>query len=101
MAESWEIAPDGSQSYQYDFAWVEENANVSNVPKVFPGGEDNMISLDAPRHAEQRKLVSRRFTPSAVRALEPYLLAVIDELHLAPEMKARVLGGTAKMLLKI
>src|SRR3982751_4271150 len=30
-------------------------------------GEDNMISLDAPRHAEQRSLVSRRFTPKAVR----------------------------------
>src|SRR5690348_7266053 len=35
-------------------------------------GEDNMISLDDPRHAEQRALVSRRFTPKAVRALQPY-----------------------------
>jgi cytochrome P450 family 142 subfamily A polypeptide 1 len=43
-------------------------------------GEDNMIALDDPRHAEQRKLVSRRFTPKAVRALEPYLTATIDEL---------------------
>ncbi|QXC59982.1 cytochrome P450 [Aquihabitans sp. G128] len=45
-----------------------------------PGGEDNMISLDDPRHAEQRKLVSRRFTPKAVRELEPYLAPLIDEL---------------------
>jgi len=45
-----------------------------------PGGEDNMISLDDPRHAEQRKLVSRRFTPKAVRGLEPYLVPLIDEL---------------------
>lgn len=43
-------------------------------------GEDNMIALDDPRHAEQRKLVSRRFTPKAVRSLEPYLAALVDEL---------------------
>jgi cytochrome P450 family 142 subfamily A polypeptide 1 len=43
-------------------------------------GEDNMISLDDPRHAEQRQLVSRRFTPKAVRALHPYLAGLIDEL---------------------
>jgi cytochrome P450 family 142 subfamily A polypeptide 1 len=45
-----------------------------------PPGEDNMISLDDPQHATQRKLVARRFTPKAVRALEPYLRALIDEL---------------------
>ncbi len=43
-------------------------------------GEDNMISLDDPRHAEQRQLVSRRFTPKSVRALHPYLSALVDEL---------------------
>lgn len=43
-------------------------------------GEDNMISLDDPQHADQRKLVARRFTPKAVRALGPYLEALIDEL---------------------
>ena len=43
-------------------------------------GEDNMISLDDPRHAEQRQLVSRRFTPKSVRALHPYLSGLIDEL---------------------
>ena len=35
----------------------------------FAPGEDNMISLDDPRHAEQRQLISRRFTPRAVRGL--------------------------------
>ena len=44
------------------------------------GGEDNMIALDDPRHAEQRKLISRRFTPKAVRALDPYLTHLITEL---------------------
>lgn len=43
-------------------------------------GEDNMISLDDPQHAEQRQLVSRRFTPKAVRALHPYLSGLVDEL---------------------
>ncbi len=46
----------------------------------FPGGEDNMISLDDPRHAAQRRLISRRFTPKAVRALEPFLVDRIDGL---------------------
>ena len=30
---------------------------------VHAPGEDNMISLDDPRHAEQRQLIARRFTP--------------------------------------
>jgi cholest-4-en-3-one 26-monooxygenase len=43
-------------------------------------GEDDMIALDEPRHSEQRKLIARRFTPKAVRQLEPKLADVIDEL---------------------
>jgi len=46
----------------------------------FAPGEDNMISLDDPRHSQQRKLISRRFTPKAVRSLEPALAAIMDEL---------------------
>jgi cytochrome P450 family 142 subfamily A polypeptide 1 len=46
----------------------------------FAEGEDNMISLDDPQHADQRKLVARRFTPKAVRQLEPYLSGLIAEL---------------------
>ena len=46
----------------------------------FSPGEDNMIALDDPQHAAQRKLVARRFTPKAVRQLEPYLSALVDEL---------------------
>jgi cytochrome P450 family 142 subfamily A polypeptide 1 len=42
--------------------------------------EDDMISLDDPRHAEQRKLVSRRFTPKSVRALEPLMAGIMDDL---------------------
>jgi cholest-4-en-3-one 26-monooxygenase len=42
--------------------------------------EDDMIALDGPRHAEQRKLISRRFTPKSVRALEPLMAGIMDEL---------------------
>jgi len=42
--------------------------------------EDNMIALDDPRHAEQRRVVSRQFTPRAVRGNESYLTALIGEL---------------------
>ncbi|HWF23449.1 MAG TPA: cytochrome P450 [Acidimicrobiales bacterium] len=42
--------------------------------------EDDMISLDDPRHAEQRKLISRRFTPKSVRALEPLMAGIMDDL---------------------
>jgi len=42
--------------------------------------EDNMIAQDDPQHLAQRRLVSRRFTPKAVRALEPLLVGMIDGL---------------------
>ena len=41
-------------------------------------GEQDTIALDDPEHAEQRKLVSRRFTPKAVAALEPVIDGVLD-----------------------
>ncbi len=43
-------------------------------------GEDNMIAQDDPGHAAQRSLVSRRFTPKAVRAHEPWLRSTITSL---------------------
>jgi len=38
----WEISPDGTQSYQYDLAWVEENTVARTDGKTFPGGEDKL-----------------------------------------------------------
>jgi cytochrome P450 family 142 subfamily A polypeptide 1 len=43
-------------------------------------GEDNMIAQDDPQHLAQRRLVSRRFTPKAVRDLEPVLSRMIGGL---------------------
>jgi len=40
--------------------------------------EDNMIAQDDPQHLAQRRLISRRFTPKAVRAMEPLLTRLID-----------------------
>jgi len=42
--------------------------------------ESNTIALDDPDHLEQRRLVSRRFTPRAVQQDEPFLQSLIDEL---------------------
>ena len=42
--------------------------------------ETNMISLDDPAHAEQRRLVSRRFTPKAVRNHDEWVGNAIDEM---------------------
>ena len=45
-----------------------------------PGLERDMIALDDPAHAAQRALVSRRFTPRAVRELAPQAEQVLAEL---------------------
>ena len=42
--------------------------------------ENNMIASDDPLHHEQRRLVSRGFTPKAVRRHEAVLSELIDEL---------------------
>jgi cholest-4-en-3-one 26-monooxygenase len=42
--------------------------------------ESNTIALDDPEHLAQRRLVSRRFTPRAVREHEAFLQSRIDEL---------------------
>jgi cytochrome P450 family 142 subfamily A polypeptide 1 len=39
-----------------------------------------MIDLDAPEHLKRRKIVSAGFTPKRVRASEPQLRAICDEL---------------------
>jgi cytochrome P450 family 142 subfamily A polypeptide 1 len=42
--------------------------------------ESNMIAFDDPEHLEQRRLVSRRFTPRAVLQDEAFIQSRIDEL---------------------
>ena len=42
--------------------------------------EDNMIAQDDPGHLQQRRLVARRFTPKAVKALEPVMVRMIGDL---------------------
>jgi cytochrome P450 family 142 subfamily A polypeptide 1 len=42
--------------------------------------ESNTIALDDPEHLDQRRLVSRRFTPRAVQAHAGFLRSRIDEL---------------------
>ncbi|MEZ5383343.1 MAG: cytochrome P450 [Microthrixaceae bacterium] len=42
--------------------------------------ENNMIALDDPEHLRQRRLVSGRFTPQAVRRHEDWLRSTVTEL---------------------
>jgi len=39
-----------------------------------------MIAQDDPGHLQQRRLLTRRFTPKAVKALEPVMIRMIDDL---------------------
>jgi cytochrome P450 family 142 subfamily A polypeptide 1 len=62
--------------------------------------ESNTIALDDPEHLAQRRIVSRRFTPRAVRTQEPFLSSVIDELldAAAPNGEVEVVGDLAAQL---
>jgi cytochrome P450 family 142 subfamily A polypeptide 1 len=59
----------------------------------FSPGETNMIAQDDPRHLDQRKLVSRRFTPKAVRDHEPWLRATCSTI--VDDMLATLREGAA------
>ena len=55
-----------------------------------------MIAQDDPRHIEQRKLVSRRFTPKAVRDHEPWLRSTIGSLIDAMVLRFRTARPVSK-----
>jgi cytochrome P450 family 142 subfamily A polypeptide 1 len=63
---------------------VERRSDVFSSRGCYRAGialeESNTIALDDPEHLAQRRIVSRRFTPRAVRSQEPFLGAVVDEL---------------------
>ncbi len=44
------------------------------------GSSANMLGSDPPRHTRLRTLVSKAFTPRAVRQLQPRIHAIVDEL---------------------
>jgi cytochrome P450 family 142 subfamily A polypeptide 1 len=48
--------------------------------KMPRGAEFDMIALDDPEHAAQRRLVSRRFTPKSVQSHSALIARLIDEL---------------------
>ena len=62
--------------------------------------ESNMIALDDPEHLEQRRLVSRRFTPRAVQQDEAFLQSRIDELidAVSDQGRLEVVHGLAAQL---
>ncbi len=62
--------------------------------------ESNTIALDDPEHLEQRRLVSRRFTPRAVQEEADFLTSRIDELldAVAPQGQLEVVHDLAAQL---
>ncbi len=50
---------------------------------------ETIIQMDPPRHRRYRELVSRRFTPRALRHVEAALGPIVDELLSALESEAR------------
>jgi cytochrome P450 family 142 subfamily A polypeptide 1 len=57
-----------------------EFSSLSGYRSFQSPGETNMIAQDDPRHLEQRKLVSRRFTPKSVRSHESWLRSTVATL---------------------
>jgi cytochrome P450 family 142 subfamily A polypeptide 1 len=60
--------------------------------------ENNMIASDDPVHQEQRRLVSRGFTPKAVRRHEDLLVGLLDELLAPIDGPVEVVGALAAQL---
>jgi cholest-4-en-3-one 26-monooxygenase len=62
--------------------------------------ESNTIALDDPEHLEQRRLVSRQFTPRAVQVHEDFLGSRIDELldAVGPQGRLEVVQDLAAQL---
>jgi cytochrome P450 family 142 subfamily A polypeptide 1 len=60
--------------------------------------ENNMIASDDPAHQEQRRLVSRGFTPKAVRRHEDVLAELIDELLDPVDGEVEVIDALAAQL---
>jgi cytochrome P450 family 142 subfamily A polypeptide 1 len=60
--------------------------------------ENNMIASDDPVHQEQRRLVSRGFTPKAVRRHEDLLTGLVEELLEPIDGPVEVVGALAGQL---
>ena len=60
--------------------------------------ENNMIASDDPVHQEQRRLVSRGFTPKAVRRHEDLLDGLVEELLEPIDGPVEVVGALAAQL---
>ena len=68
-----------------DIRAIEQNTSLyssaaGSRPLTDQREDQSMINMDAPDHLEQRKLVSRRFTPRTVRDHEAHVRAVVSEI---------------------
>lgn len=72
----------GVATYAGVLAVGRDPATFSNAGGTRPdtGWLPWMIDMDAPDHLKRRKLVNRGFTPARVRATEPHLVELCDDL---------------------
>jgi cytochrome P450 family 142 subfamily A polypeptide 1 len=72
----------GVATYAGVLAVGRDPATFSNAGGTRPdtGPLPWMIDMDAPDHLKRRKLVNRGFTPARVRATEPHLVELCDDL---------------------
>jgi cytochrome P450 len=59
---------------------LRDDVRLSAVQGDGPSPNANMLGTDPPRHTRLRTLVSKAFTPRAVRQLQPRIHAIVDEL---------------------
>jgi cytochrome P450 family 142 subfamily A polypeptide 1 len=87
-----------------DLLDVERRADVfvsgRGYRRIWEPNENNMIAQDDPQHGVQRRLVSRGFTPRAVRRHRPLIERIVDDLldHAAATGEIEVVDDLAGQL---
>jgi cytochrome P450 family 142 subfamily A polypeptide 1 len=87
-----------------DVVWIERNDEIFSSDSAYrlneSPGESNMIASDDPVHLHQRRLVTRGFTPRAVKGQSDMLTEMIDKLvdPLTPQGHTEVVGDLAGQL---
>jgi len=59
---------------------VRYSSSAGSRPHVDQRKDMSMVNMDDPQHREQRRLVSRRFTPRAMRGHEGHVRGVVTEI---------------------
>ncbi|TRW88819.1 cytochrome P450 [Mycolicibacterium sp. 018/SC-01/001] len=71
---------------------------IADGAQARPFGPPGFLFLDPPDHTRLRRLVSKAFVPKVVRALEPDIVRIVDELLDAAQGTFDAIGGLAHPL---